>query len=218
MSAYCERNDLFRFGGLPPGALPNPARLVSAVDTSTEILTLEQHGLDNDEAIVFRAQAGGSLPTGLVEGTTYYAIRLTDSTFRVAATQGGSAVNLSTSGARFLLVRNLPFDEWIELASGEFDEMAVGSSVPLTAPYPKVVVGWVAMRAAELGCLHTGQLQHADRIGGGLLKAATDRAKAWMRGVPIRGENAPATTSVALSGGKAGTDPRGWESAGGGLP
>lgn len=56
------------------------------------------HGMTGNESIVFTTT--GALPTGIVAGTTYYVLAsgITSTTFRIASTPGGSAIN--TTGAQ----------------------------------------------------------------------------------------------------------------------
>jgi hypothetical protein len=67
-------------------------RAVTAV-AATDILTATAHGFVADERIVFRSLTGGA---GLVVGTTYFARDITANTFKVAATVGGAAVNITS--------------------------------------------------------------------------------------------------------------------------
>ena len=94
---YCERSDVFRW--FPRGGVSNPARFVSAVSAASETLTVDGHGLQLNDEVTFRAESGGTLPSPLVAGTTYYAIPVTDSTFQVSATSGGAAVNTVSNGS-----------------------------------------------------------------------------------------------------------------------
>lgn len=63
---------------------------------SPSVVTWTAHGLDNGSVVRFTV-AGGSLPTGLTVGTSYYVINATTDTFNVSATKGGSAINTSGS-------------------------------------------------------------------------------------------------------------------------
>lgn len=67
-------------------------RPVTAVAAS-DIATSTAHGFTANQPVVFRGLAGG---TPLVNGTTYYARDITTDTFKVSATAGGSAINLTT--------------------------------------------------------------------------------------------------------------------------
>jgi uncharacterized phage protein gp47/JayE len=60
---------------------------------ATDIATATAHGLSAASPIVFRDLTGGA---PLVAGTTYYARDITTDTFKIAATAGGAAINLTT--------------------------------------------------------------------------------------------------------------------------
>lgn len=65
---------------------------------STDVFTTSSsHGLPEDDVgVVFK---GSSLPTGITAGRVYYARDRTGTTFKVAATPGGSAVDLTGDGS-----------------------------------------------------------------------------------------------------------------------
>jgi hypothetical protein len=212
-SRYCEPADIY--AAMPPGSFPNPGRLLSDVETSTEIMSLDGHGFSADDALTFRAEEGGSLPAPIVEGTTYYAIPLTGATFSVAATAGGSAINLTTAGSSIVVVRGLPFDAAIEEASAQIDEMLPAHVVPLTAPYPVSVKNVCARLAARALLAFTGGQSQAldDKLQ--LDIKLMDR---WLKAVPIRGAIMPPSANLAVTASTAGTDSRGWFNAEGSLP
>jgi hypothetical protein len=60
---------------------------------ATDVLTSTAHGFVADQPVVFSGLTGGA---PLVAGTTYYARDITTDTFKVAATAGGAAINLTT--------------------------------------------------------------------------------------------------------------------------
>lgn len=68
----------------------------SGVDDSTETISVTAHGFTEGQAVVFSV-ATGLIVGGITAGTTYYVIAagLTANAFRVSATRGGSAVNLT---------------------------------------------------------------------------------------------------------------------------
>lgn len=77
-------------------------------DNTTETLTgTLPAGFGNGDAVRLwsslnntnRLAAGGALPTGLVADQTYYVINKTATTFQLALTPTGSAINLTTNGA-----------------------------------------------------------------------------------------------------------------------
>lgn len=68
---------------------------VSVADDTIEI---SGHGLSVDDEMYFSAD-GGSLPTGLVDGTTYYVVSPDTDTFKVSTSIGGAAVNITGAGS-----------------------------------------------------------------------------------------------------------------------
>lgn len=213
-SAYCTAADLYT-SGLPRGGLPNPGRLVAAVDASSNILTLDGHGFAADDELVFRAEDGGSLPGGISAGTTYYAKPLTDATFQVAATAVGAAIDLSSTGSSVVVVVQLPIESAIRWASAMVDSFLPAHLVPMTAPYNELVVATAADLAVARLLAYTGQAstQIADKLA-----AAQKLLERWAKNFPIRGVNAPASAQLAVAGSSTSSDPRGWAPSGGTLP
>ena len=188
---YCERSDVFRW--FPRGGVSNPARFVSAVSASSETLTVDGHGLQLNDEVTFRAESGGTLPSPLVAGTTYYAIPVTDSTFQISTTSGGAAVNITTTGSNTLLIVQLPWDEWIESATSEMECTLPAHVVPLVSPYPAVVTRYTAGLVAEMAMIFCGVNSEAiatqmDRV--------REELKIWRKGIPIRGAVVPQAAQV----------------------
>ena len=71
----------------------------SNVNISTETFTYVSHGFSSGDAVVYYNNGGTSV-TGLTSGTTYYVISagLTANAFRVSASSGGSAVDITGTG------------------------------------------------------------------------------------------------------------------------
>lgn len=67
-------------------------------DQTTEICTCTGHGL-SDGDVVHVANSGGGLPGGLATLTTYYIRDKTTDTFKLTATRGGSAIDITTNGS-----------------------------------------------------------------------------------------------------------------------
>lgn len=65
-------------------------------DPATDVVTVPAHGYSDTNTIVFY---GGTVPAGLTEGTIYFVRDSTTNTFKVAATSGGSAIDLTGAGA-----------------------------------------------------------------------------------------------------------------------
>lgn len=67
------------------------------VDLTNNRIYCEGHGMVNDQRAVF---TGAALPTGLTAGTAYWVVGTTAGDpdyFQVAATQGGAAIDITTS-------------------------------------------------------------------------------------------------------------------------
>ena len=83
------------YGGTPFGGVtPKPATFVA----STDIFTSPGHGLVNDMRCVVWPAEQVAIPTGYTEGTTYWVVGVSGTTFQLSATQGGAAVNGTTDG------------------------------------------------------------------------------------------------------------------------
>lgn len=212
MAAYATRADLYRYG-LPRGLLANPARLCASAEDSTDTFVLDAHGFETDDQLLFRAEEGGELPAPLVEGTTYYAIRLTDATFKISATQGGAAVNLTTDGVSVLVAIALPIDDVLEFYSRFVDAFLPAHLVPLVAPYPITVTALVAELSAQKLLLIAGQ---SSKSMTEIELAAKAQLERWAKGVPLRDTRATASANLAISEGST-SDPRKW-GVGGTLP
>lgn len=71
----------------------SPKEFIASAATDT--VTCLSHGFVDTNKIVFY---GDTVPAGLTEGTVYYALNCTSDTFQVAATAGGSAIDLTSAG------------------------------------------------------------------------------------------------------------------------
>lgn len=210
MAAYATRRDLHRYGGIARGLLVGEGRLVASSTASTDRLELESHLFDTDDEVLVRATEGGTLSAPLVAGTTYYVIRVTDSTFKLAATAGGAAIDLSSDGVSMVVSAALPIDETLELYSRWVDDLLPAHLVPLTSPYPVVVIAVVARLAGKA-------LLNLDGKSSEIVNAAELVAKAqierWAKGIPLRDAKATASANLAVTSTMgAASDPRGWGS------
>jgi hypothetical protein len=62
-----------------------------------DVFTSYGHGLVNNDRVLLRDPAGGSLPGGLSASTLYHVISVTADTFQVSLTQGGAAEAITAS-------------------------------------------------------------------------------------------------------------------------
>lgn len=209
MVSYCDESDLYDFG-LPRGSLSNPARLVAA-DAATDSFTLDVHGFVDDDQVSFRADPGGSLPTGLVAGVTYFVKRLSEFAFQVAATAGGAAINLTTAGSRVVAYAPINLAAAIQWASRVLDDAMQGSTVvPLALPVPEII----KMTCAELAAGKLMSGRNGSRALSEVVDAATKRATRWAKVRP-QGENAKPPAGLAAAATAPYNDPTGWRRFGG---
>lgn len=69
----------------------------SAVDTGTDTITINGHGFRTGYNVVYSNGTGSDIG-GLTDGNEYYVINATTNTFQLSATEGGSAINLTSTG------------------------------------------------------------------------------------------------------------------------
>ena len=89
----------------------------TTVDVGTDTITAPAHGLINNTIVRF---SGSSLPAPLVAGTNYYVISTTTDTFKVSATLGGPAINITTTGSdnvQISIPRDLTYCGWFQVFS-----------------------------------------------------------------------------------------------------
>jgi hypothetical protein len=223
---YCSFADLFAFGA-PRGATPNPARpLASAV---SDVCTLDQHGFETGDEIVFRPAGDGVMPSGLDAGVTYYAQYETEHTFRVRATASGAAIAFDDAEDPLVVIAPLARASFIAWADRMIDEMCPGQAIPFddVALYPGGVPEVIRMTSAELAAGKMAALSgSASRSLAETVDLAQKRLERWAKGLPVRGTpdatrtnlaaSAPASSaSAALSATSCAADPRGWRRYGG---
>ena len=68
----------------------------SAVNAGTDVITFAGHGLTDGDQITYNQVGGGTLMTNVTNGQTVFVRDKTDDTFKIAATEGGTAINIGT--------------------------------------------------------------------------------------------------------------------------
>jgi hypothetical protein len=210
---YATRADLFRYG-LPRGLLANPGRLCASAAAGSDLFTLDGHGFENDTPLLFRAEAGGSLPEPIAPGLIYYAERVSESSFKARGSAGGPAIDLTTDGGSVVVSTALPIDEVLEFYSRFVDGFLPAHRVPLVAPYPITVTALVAELSAKKLLLIARQSSASMTEMEVSAKAQLTR---WVAGIVLRDERATEHTNLAVTDATAMPDPRGW-GTGGTLP
>ena len=111
----------------PDVALANPS---SAVDDIID--TSAAHGFVSGDAVKFTALTGGA---GLVAGTTYYVVAtsLASTTFRVAASRGGTAINFTTDITAGTVVK-VSDNLWIDVSHAEVKLAVIRPAPPPRPP------------------------------------------------------------------------------------
>jgi len=89
-----------------------------------DLITAPAHGLVADQRVFVLATPGAVIPTGLAEGTAYYVLAtgLTTDAFKLSASSGGAAVDVTASGAALFM----PYKA-ITVANSATPEFAVGT-------------------------------------------------------------------------------------------
>lgn len=77
------------------------------VDAATDTVRCPAHGYANGQTIVFY---GDTTPSPLTEGQVYYARDCTTDTFKVAASSGGAAIDLTTGGSSACVVSKITLE------------------------------------------------------------------------------------------------------------
>lgn len=67
-------------------------------DAATDVVDCPAHGYSDTDRVIVTAEFGGALPTGLTANTIYYVRDAATNTFKLAATSGGSAIDLTAVG------------------------------------------------------------------------------------------------------------------------
>lgn len=198
-AAYATREDLYRYG-LPRGLLANPGRLTAAVYPDSDSIELDGHGFEDGTALLVRVEDGGAMPAPLVAGSLYYALRVSDMLFRLSETDGGSAINLTSAGSLLVVAASFEptIDSELERYSRLLDSYLPAHQVPLTEPYPSVVVACVAKLAAASLLEITGQA--SDQVQASAEQTRRELTR-LMRGVTLRDDRATAPANLAVAWG-----------------
>jgi len=68
------------------------------VDLTANTITIAGHGLTNGDKVVFHTN-GGTAPTNLTSGNTYFVVGVSGADFQLALTSGGAAIDLAGTQA-----------------------------------------------------------------------------------------------------------------------
>jgi hypothetical protein len=97
---------------------------VYGVALTDDVITSPAHGLADTQRVWVLAAPGALLPVGLAENTAYYVRDSAANTFKVAATSGGTAIDITAGGAA-MFIPHKPRT----IADGAAAEFAIGALV-----------------------------------------------------------------------------------------
>jgi hypothetical protein len=72
---------------------------VTSVDASANTFTVVAHGMTSGQKLYFSVSRTGAMPTGSSALTAYYAIKVTDDTFKISTTKDIVPVDISSTGS-----------------------------------------------------------------------------------------------------------------------
>ncbi len=204
---YTTRSSVIR--RLAIGGIPTTSALAASSLAGSETVTLDGHGFETGDPLTVRAITGGALSAPLVAGTTYYAIRLDNASFKLSATPTGAAIDLTTDAVEMMVMRDPDFDYWIGVYSRWADTNFPGHAVPFTpGKVPSIVESLTADLVAKRMFNVGGQA--SDSLKDMEITSAAQLAR-FATGMPIRDAAATAPTNLAINAAlSTGTDPRGW--------
>lgn len=219
MSAYCTAQEAGDWLG--PENADDPYRDLVSVDPDTDVLELGGHHLHTGDTFEVVAKAG-TMAGGLAAATDYYAIVLSRSRFRVAATAAdaaaATAIDITDTGENMGVILHVPWDRYIAKCSAIVSDMMTGSALPLPpdAEVPPIVADFTSIMVAMRAATFTGQAsqtlsEHYDRTW----KLLQD---VYLKGKPIREQAPPATmTAIRTPRTSGGTPTRNWQPNGPGV-
>ena len=128
----------------------------SVLNLSTDKFTLAGNGLSNADQVVFHT-LGGTAPTGLTSGNTYFAVGVSGNDFQLEASVGGGAINMSGTQANFAtgalilpLVRSWEVYDHLELSFSSPLHATPNAPVILKLEAVSALIGKVNMTGYSL--------------------------------------------------------------------
>jgi hypothetical protein len=182
---YCTLDEVYLLG-LSAQAFVTRARPYDAVNAATATIRLKAHGLSALDVVTFEVTGGGALPTGVSAFVAYTPIVVSSDLFQITGfaswASAGSGWGIAVDPARRLAAHILE-------VSAEIDEHLTADEPPLTAPYPRVVVGLAARMVARAAVLSLQVENAAYRVAVDRLFERQTRDQemldAWKAGKPI---------------------------------
>ncbi len=144
------------------GASPGYLQRDVTADAGTDKISFIGHGLANGDRVKFSCATGGSIPGGLTAGEWYYIVNAGADDFKVALTDGGAAIDITSAGSGVMIDSTAPYGT---------DQVDVLADAAITASsekgaYGSAAVTWFQARfgyayAGSYWCRLDGPLTHA---------------------------------------------------------
>lgn len=198
------------------------------VDAGTDIVTLAAHGLTTGSLV--HVASTTTLPAGLSANTIYYVRDETSSTFKLAATSGGTAINITSTGSGTHSLYNqiqvpnfnsrAPFGVGTGVATFTFASADVNTGTEvITVPSNTTMYTGDAVTLTCTGCptgLTTATTYYVIRLTATTIQLASSRANALdATAVPVNitvaGSGTLSATLTARSLGEAGGQESHWQ-------
>jgi hypothetical protein len=217
---YCTAQDAGNWGGV--NNLTDPHHLLELIDPATDTLGLGGHNMVTGDAFEITARAG-TPAAPLAEHTAYYAIVLSPSRWKAAATQAdalvGIPIDITDEGVNMGALLYIPWDRCIEEESAAVGEMMIANAFPLadSEPVPYLVRRYTSALVARRAAMFVGKMSQA--LKDAVEETRTDLRELYAKGKPLR-DQAPPATNTAVSGPRlsgSAADGRGWTRICGGV-
>jgi len=92
LSGSVSATDYFKYVGVKGFTIPT-----AGIAIATDTITFAAHGLSNGDQVTYN-NGGGTAAAGLTDGVRYFVRDVTTNTFKVSATPGGSAADITATG------------------------------------------------------------------------------------------------------------------------
>lgn len=117
------------------------------VNDSTDVITATAHGLANGDII----QLGGTaVPAGTTAATDYYVRDASTNTFKISATSGGSAVNMTDAGTSVTFTK---YESIGGFAAHESAILVAFAPVPPTDGVRQKLIDYQIVKSERSGCV-----------------------------------------------------------------
>lgn len=94
-------------GDYPASSPADVAGTVATAAASTDVFTAPAETFVNGDQVVVVDTGNSPLPTGVSENTTYYVVNTSGATFKLSATSGGAAIDITVDGSAFVFAQTV---------------------------------------------------------------------------------------------------------------